>query len=136
MGCLTGRRIEAAFHDFLAGDPGAPDPPVTTVFEETSREIGGHAGAAFPPDPAHLVRSLRCHRPRVIVAFGRVADAGLALGDVGHLVRDVLRAAVVRAPHPAARGSDVPARLRAAAAEVRGILDAQDGREGGPAHGH
>lgn len=121
MGCLTGRRIREAFGDVLCEDAcGYGETPVTTVFEETSREMGGRSGAAFPPDPDHLTASLRLHRPDIVVAFGRVASEALALPEVkAEMEAQPQTIDVVHTGHPAGRGPNVMNGLREAAEIVR-----------------
>lgn len=123
FGCLTGRRLEAAFGEDLCGYGGL-------VWEEVSTCMGDHPGACFPPDGEHVAAVLRQVRPVAVVAFGKVARDALALPEVqAHIVQRPGRppTATIYAPHPAARGADVPNELRAAAARVREILDASEG---------
>ena len=107
LGCLTGRRIREAFGE---------DMLEYFTFEEVSPKIGDHPGASFPPDIDHLTKTFKFVRPELIVAFGRIAQAGV----------DVLRGGsewddpdVIICPHPAARGPRTMPDLAAAADEVR-----------------
>lgn len=120
LGCLTGRRIKDAFGEDLCWDAVVGEHPVTTVFEETSREIGDHPSAVFPPDPEHLVASLRRHRPGLIVAFGRVASTALVLPQVKYELETWPETVdIVHTGHPAARGPRVLTGLDEAAAITR-----------------
>ncbi|HLL52629.1 MAG TPA: hypothetical protein VK447_03725 [Myxococcaceae bacterium] len=109
-GCLTGRRIEAAFGDLCdrrGGDGGL------ITFEEASPQIGGHASSRFPADMAHLRRVVADVRPKLVLAFGRIAGDALPLVWTGPSIIG---------PHPAARGGDVVPRLRAMAHKTRAFL--------------
>lgn len=116
MGCLTGRRIKETFGEDVCWDGVVGG---NVMFEEVSPLVGRRSGACFPPDPDHLVRVLSSFRPSVVAAFGLVAQTGLQLAPVQPHLQGVT---VIACPHPAARGDDVMLRLRAVAAEVRGLL--------------
>lgn len=87
-GCKSGRVLERVFGEELCG---------RIVWEEASREIGGHASSVFPADVAHLTATIADVQPGVIVGFGQVACQGIerALGSK--------RVPFVRTIHPAAR---------------------------------
>lgn len=94
-GCLTGRRLSAAFGDPLCR---------MITWEETSPRIGGESGSKFKPDFAHIRAAIEKHRPDVVVCFGRIA--GDALRDIScqtehHPLPASL--SIYFAPHPAAR---------------------------------
>jgi hypothetical protein len=102
MGCLTGRRLRAAFGEETCR---------RIVWEEASPEIGGESRAAFRADPAHILAAVEAHRPEVVLAFGKIASdavTGLGLGP-GVLV--------LCGPHPAARRNPMPV-LREMAARL------------------
>jgi len=61
--------------------------------------------------PAHLL-ALDEERPDVVLAFGKIASQALPGLWTGPLITG---------PHPAARGAEVPARLKAMAAELRAL---------------
>jgi len=65
----------------------------TYMVTNASPKVGMTAGAAFPPDIAHLRTMIERFKPRVILGCGLVAQHGLGLLDVTH----------VQAPHPAWR---------------------------------
>lgn len=69
-----------------------PDECAVTVIN-ASPQIGDHAGAAFPPDVAHIQAAVATHRPDVVLACGRYAQMGAIQAGVQHLA----------APHPAWR---------------------------------
>lgn len=96
-GCLTGRRIKAAFGDELLR---------TIHFEEASREIAGDSKTICPPDPDHIRKALALHQPRIVLTFGKVASDAVAPLWTGRLIQ---------IPHPAARHPATVTRLRAAA---------------------
>ena len=68
-------------------------------FDEASPIVGGKASANFGYDREHLVKVIKHARPTTVIAFGRVAEAGLK--SVGVLGRHELRYFVTC--HPAAR---------------------------------
>ena len=97
-GCLTGRRLRAAFGADLCRE---------IIWEEASPEIGGHSSSVFPADRAHVAEVIRLHLPDIILAFGKVAQNGLA----GLFPAE----RIIAASHPAARGEGtVPALVQAA----------------------
>ncbi|HYF07664.1 MAG TPA: hypothetical protein VD970_08585 [Acetobacteraceae bacterium] len=106
MGCLTGRRLIAAFGDDLAHD---------IVWDNASPRLADASSGAFPPDPAHIRAVLAEVRPRVVLAFGRIAEQG---------VRPLWSGPLIVGPHPTARGADTVSRLRAMAAELDAFLKA------------
>lgn len=96
-GCLTGRRLRAAFGDeLLAG----------IVWEETTRQIAGDPKTIFPTDLEHICGVLAEEKPDVVLTFGKIAYAAVAPVWTGGLIA---------APHPAARQADVVFRLTEAA---------------------
>lgn len=110
-GCKSGRVLQkvlgAALCEYI-------------VWEEASREIGGHASAAFPADTGHLRSVIVEQSPRIVIGFGVIACDGL---------RSVLREfsdppTFIEAPHPAARGPDtLPRLMRARDAVALAIAD-------------
>lgn len=95
-GCLTGRRLEAAFGDLIDD----------IIWEETTREIADNPKTIFPAQPDHIEEVLRKHQPKVVIAFG-----GIAAKAVAPLWNGIL----IRTCHPAARQPDTVAKLKAAA---------------------
>jgi hypothetical protein len=105
-GCLTGRRILQAFN-------GKPD----VRWEEASTEITGQASACPPADLAHMRRVLEEERPRIVMAFGRVAcDAFRAIAAESGSTPEY---ALICGPHPAARQPSVMWELEMMAKEYR-----------------
>lgn len=104
LGCLTGRRLKAVFGDETR----------RIVWEEVSREIGGHASSCFPADDAHIREVLDRHKPDIVLAFGKIAcDALSRLRPAA--------ATLIRGPHPAARSGAMAGleAMRVALAEGR-----------------
>lgn len=106
MGCLTGRRLCAAFGEALCG---------RIIWEEASREIGGRAASVFPPDLAHIHAVIAELRPTYVLTFGKVAMDGVARAST---VGPLPFFTVVAGPHPAARHATVCYEL----AEVAGFV--------------
>jgi hypothetical protein len=105
-GCLTGRRLTAAFGEELRDQ---------MLWEEASTEVAGDARIIIRPDPDHIRRVLWSIEPDLVIGFGRLAcDAVEPLCSGTEFLR---------APHPAARRSDTMARLRAIASNVRRRLE-------------
>ena len=102
MGCLTGRRLEAALGEDLCNE---------IIWEEVSPEIGGKSSSAFPADLPHIRRAIEQHKPDVILAFGKIA-------------KDALQCMGIKAifgPHPAARFGAVQG-LEQVAADLKARL--------------
>src|SRR4051812_46235657 len=68
MGCATGRRLEAAFGE---------DEVYDIVWDDASPKLAGVSSGSFPPDPGHIRAVLVEVQPAVVLAFGRVAQAGV-----------------------------------------------------------
>ena len=96
-GCVTGRRIKAAFGDGIN----------RIVWEECSREISGNASFSPPADLRHMAEAIQAHKPDVVLVFGNTAKNAIDLLTADGLVP----MPVVRGPHPAARHPDVAASL-------------------------
>jgi len=117
-GCLTGRRLKAAFGEDLLAQ---------IVWEESTREIAGDPKTIFPPDLAHLEKIIREYQPKAILAFGKIAGCAvtevLANGNLGPTwLGAETRPTLITAPHPAARQPEVPTLLRQAAEKFRKCL--------------
>lgn len=100
-GCLTGRRLLAAFGQDLCD---------RIIWEEASPEIAGDAKTIFKPDHEHIRTVIGAEDPGLVITFGRMAFAA---------VDRHCNVELIRAPHPAARRADTVARLRSAADRVR-----------------
>lgn len=111
MGCLTGRRIEAAFGP-LVDD---------MKFCEASAEIGENANLAPEFDIDHLHATFLRLQPDIVVAFGNIAKAGVAAVLKERSFPSV-PSHVLCASHPAARGPDVMKLLVHTAGHLRRIL--------------
>jgi hypothetical protein len=102
-GCVTGRRLKSAFGELVED----------IVWEETTREIADNPKTIFPAQPEHIKAVLEKYQPDVVLTFGKIAaDA----------VKPLWSGRIICAPHPAARQSDVPTRLLAAASELKSML--------------
>lgn len=84
-GCPTGKKLGRAFGD-LCG---------RIVWENASPLIGGQASSKFPADLDHIRGVLEAERPDVVLAFGAIAQGGVAA---------CWRGRVLNLPHPTARG--------------------------------
>lgn len=71
-GCKTGRILKASLGESLCKQ---------IIWEETSREVGGHSSSIFPPDYEHINGVCLKHNPDIIVAFGKQASEALTKRD-------------------------------------------------------
>lgn len=102
MGCLTGKRLQAAFGEDLCDE---------IIWEEASSEVGSVSRSKFAADRQHMLSAIKKHQPEVILCFGAIAKEGL---DSLETLFDVL---IIYGPHPAARNDPMP-RLREMAQEL------------------
>ncbi len=101
-GCLTGRRLRAAFGDLCE----------EIVWEQSTREIADNPKTIFPAQPEHIKAVLEHHKPDAVLTFGRIArDA----------VSPLWKGILIACPHPAARQPDTMAKLKAAAADLQKV---------------
>jgi hypothetical protein len=103
MGCLSGRRLQAALGEALCDQ---------IVWEEASPEIGGNSASKFPADAKHIAGAIIKHNPDVVFAFGKIASDGVlsAFAEIeSHPTPINFR--LITGPHPAARNDPMP-RLR------------------------
>lgn len=93
-GCKTGQMLGLVFQERCK----------EIVWEETSRQIGGHAASLFPPDFTHIVNVCRKHNPDIILAFGKQAtDALQKRNGLEYLICG---------PHPANRRNSTLEKLK------------------------
>lgn len=127
MGCLSGRRLKEALGQDLCGQ---------IIWEEASPQIAGHSAAAFPPDPKHIAQAIENFKPDIILAFGRIASDGLEeairkLSNVGdNFVNgwpEHVPFTIIKGPHPASRGLELPAQLRKVKQELDGVMSGSSG---------
>jgi hypothetical protein len=103
MGCLTGKRLRAAFGDLC--DPGG------IVWTEASPKIAGQSDGVFPPDLEHIHRTIAFFRPELVLAFGAVAKAGINGVEDRLAKEEGITFEVFYGPHPAARHASVTREL-------------------------
>jgi hypothetical protein len=101
-GCLTGRRLKAAFGDLCT----------EIVWEETTRQVAADAKTILPAQPEHIQEALQLHKPDVVLTFGRIAEAA---------VKPLWKGILVCAPHPAARQPETRQKLMDAAFALRAM---------------
>ena len=107
-GCKSGRMLRAHLGKELCDK---------IIWEESSKEIGGHASAKFTADPFHIENCIRLHLPDAVIAFGKIAAAAkevIALNDK--------TIPFVECCHPAARHNGVVRELQFAAAELNKLM--------------
>lgn len=114
MGCLTGRRLQAVLGEQLCDH---------IIWEETSKNLGSHAGSRFPADLAHMRDAIAKFNPAIIICFGKIA--GDAMAQINQPLFGQSSYTLITAPHPAARQNPIPA-LKEAAAKLK-QLASQDG---------
>lgn len=118
MGCKTGQVIDRYFEPVL-GDRGVyrdGEGWGDVVFEETTPKKAATPRQVLPADPHHVADLLNWHSPRLVVAFGAVANEALTFTGPAQVVA-ALDALVVPTCHPCAR-YDVGSRMKAAADRV------------------
>lgn len=95
--CMTGQRLRKVFGEEFCDSE-------STIWEEASDKMGGYAASAYPADQLHIARVIEKHRPRVVLAFGKIASVALeAMPDKSFKL--------FVGPHPVARGVDTMLRL-------------------------
>lgn len=100
-GCKTGRVLSRCLGEDLCE---------RIIWEESSKDIGGHSSASFPADLAHIAECYEEFKPDVVVGFGRIAaDALIALREEYQIPPSVI---FLSAPHPAARHVGVEDEIR------------------------
>ena len=99
-GCLTGRRLRAAFGPFCE----------QIVWEECTREIADNPRVVLPAQPEHIADVIYRLKPIAVLAFGNHAFKN---------VSEVYAGKLFRAPHPAARQAATAERL----ADTATLLD-------------
>lgn len=102
-GCLTGRRLKAAFGDLVKD----------IVWEEATREVAADSSTILPPQPHHIREVLERYQPDLVLTFGRVAGAAVA---------ELWQGSLLPVPHPAARQKETVQKLSEAAWHVRLLL--------------
>jgi hypothetical protein len=109
-GCLTGRRLRAAFRSLCD----------EVVWEDAGPAVCGSPDVYCPPDRAHILAVLDRHRPDVVLCFTRCGqDAVEAACRAWGGPTPVFIAAL----HPAARGADTVQGLLDAAARLRAVKE-------------
>lgn len=107
FGCLTGRRLRAAFGEQACD---------RIVWENASAEMAGRSSDAFKADPAHMARVLEHFKPRAVLVFGTIARKGL-------MQTTCWKGELIVGPHPAARHPTVVGELCEMAANLRELQD-------------
>lgn len=103
-GCLTGRRLQAAFGSHLCD---------RIIWENASPKMGDFASAKFEADLNHMRSAIAEHNPDFILCFGKIASDAIRQIDPKVLV--------LCGPHPALRQDPMSA-LRGMAAQVEAFL--------------
>lgn len=100
-GCLTGRRLKAAFGDWCED----------IIWEEASPVISGDPKEYHAADPLHIASVLHEHKPQVVLCFTRAGEKVIraACGDGVHFIPVV---------HPACRGIGTVGQLKDAARQL------------------
>lgn len=112
--CLTGKRLQAAFTWDVCAE---------IIWEESSKDMGGHSAAKFAADPEHMKAVIEKHKPDVIMVFGKVAYDGIMLLKQYPTIDAYLQAigGVMVGPHPAARGGNVVKELASMATRLANV---------------
>jgi len=105
---FSGRRLLAAFGE---------DRFREIRWENASRELGRESSSVFPADIEHVRAVLATVQPDVVLTFGGVARDAVCTVQTQHS-----RWQWIVGPHPAARASDVPARLSTMASDLETLI--------------
>jgi hypothetical protein len=111
--CPTGKRLKAAFGDLCD----------RIIWEEASPEVAGESSGVFPPDPKHMASVVQHFRPDVVLAFGKVAQSGVAAMRLAFSTSPVGDFTIISGPHPVARHAGCIRELDAMADRLRAIAD-------------
>ena|ERR1700761_9019971 len=111
-GCLSGRRLKKTFGEMTQ----------SIIWEEASREIGGHAASSFPADMDHIKAVLKEESPDVVLTFGKTATQAI------EVVRSLTTPTWEFIPccHPAARHVTVEVDLLRAAEKLHKYIDSHE----------
>jgi len=107
MGCLSGRRLQAAFADLRD----------QIAWANASPKIGSKSSDTFEPDPQHMAKIVQHFKPEIVIGFGKLAQEGIL--KMLPLMPAGTHFSVCSAPHPAAHHDTVANELAAVAADVR-----------------
>lgn len=110
MGCVSGKRLKAAFGDFTN----------KIVWEEASPVITGSPSECPPADVPHIVAAIEELKPEIVLTFGKIATNGVLKAMTALEGRHQFT--VMSAPHPASRGDALASALGMMAQELRGRL--------------
>jgi hypothetical protein len=113
---LTGNRLREAFGDWCE----------RITWEEATPVATGRSDAIVTADVLHLCAILSYHQPDHVLAFGRIAEAGLWKAFEGVLPEDPNKTwKMIRGPHPCARHCDVMNQLRRMRKDLENAANAQ-----------
>lgn len=103
LGCLTGRRLQAAFGEQVCD---------RIIWENVSPRIAGKASQCFGVDWAHVAEVNLHFKPDIVLLFGKVAQSA-----------QIQAPHIIRGPHPAARHFGIVDELREMAHELQLLID-------------
>ena len=89
------------------------------VWEEASREVGSVSSHCPPADPQHIRAVIEHFKPSIVLAFGRIAQAGVLEANQ---ISEGVAFKLLCGPHPAARHPSASTELLKLGAEVRNYL--------------
>ncbi len=113
FGCLTGKRLRQAFGE---------DECMDFIWEEASPEMGGHSSSSFSHDPIHIADAIKLHQPKVVLVFGKIAQAGVVEAQAKSLIESSPPWQYLYGPHPAARHATVMNELHQMNDKLKEIL--------------
>lgn len=110
-GCLTGRRLKAAFGELCD----------EIVWEEASPVIDDNAKRYHPPVEAHIRAVLAKHQPGIVLCLTKRGEPALkAIVEAASTALRPIR--FIPSIHPAARGPGAVLQLAAAAVKVQRLV--------------
>jgi hypothetical protein len=103
-GCLTGRRLKAAFGEELCKQ---------IVWDESTREVADNPKTVFPADLIHIRKVINQEKPDVILSFGGIAAKAVHIVLVGMMAEEAsFNIRHITSSHPAARQPETVVRLK------------------------
>lgn len=112
-GCKSGRVLEHVFGKRLCQE---------IVWEESTKDVGGHASSVFPADIEHIRSRIIEESPQIVLSFGGVATDGVIAAtrefNTGHFAQ----VTYIGGPHPTARAATTKRSLESMAANLQRVL--------------
>jgi len=119
MGCITGKRIKAAFGDLTDN----------MIFDETTKEIADNPKVVLKADLSHISDTIKRINPDIIITFGKHAENALMSmykSGVIYYHSTPVPKHIFNAPHPAARQPETIVKLKVIAKMVWHVTEGRN----------